>query len=126
LSIALFVVLLACLEIGFRVGDRSAESQRKLTHEGVVSIEAAVFALLGLLLGFSFAGATSRLEDKRQLIVQESNTIARPIFGWTCSLPMTSPACAGCFANISTRDFIRQVLERRAAAFAPASRLAFK
>ena len=33
-------------------------------------MEAAVFALLGLLLGFSFAGGTSRLESKRQLIVQ--------------------------------------------------------
>ena len=34
-----------------------------------------MFALLGLLLGFSFAGATSRLESRRQLIVREANAI---------------------------------------------------
>ena len=38
-------------------------------------MEAAVFALLGLLLGFSFAGGTSRLDARRQLIVQEANAI---------------------------------------------------
>lgn len=34
-------------------------------HEGIGTIEAAVFALLGLLLGFSFAGGTSRLDARR-------------------------------------------------------------
>lgn len=38
-------------------------------------MEAAIFGLLGLLLGFAFAGATSRLEARRQLIVQEANAI---------------------------------------------------
>jgi hypothetical protein len=34
-----------------------------------------VFALLGLLLGFSFAGAMSRFDARRQLIVHEANAI---------------------------------------------------
>lgn len=44
-------------------------------HEGIGVIEAAVFALLGLLLGFSFSGGISRMGTKRQLIVQEANAI---------------------------------------------------
>ncbi len=38
-------------------------------------MEAAIFALLGLLLGFSFSGATTRLEARRQLIIGEANAI---------------------------------------------------
>jgi hypothetical protein len=39
------------------------------------AMEAVVFALLGLLLAFSFSGGTSRLETRRQLIIEEANAI---------------------------------------------------
>lgn len=74
LSIGLFVGILACLEAGYRLGRRSSE-KTEFAHEGVGAIEAAVFALLGLLLGFSFAGGTSRLDARRQLVVVEANAI---------------------------------------------------
>src|SRR5689334_2760578 len=75
LSIGLFLGIVACLEIGFRAGRRNSTNNAELAHEGIGVIEAAVFALLGLLLGFSFAGGTSRLDARRQLIVQEANAI---------------------------------------------------
>lgn len=75
MSVALFVGLLLCLEIGYRIARYSSRKNAELTYEGVGVIEAAVFALLGLLLGFSFAGAMSRLDARRQLIVQEVNAI---------------------------------------------------
>jgi ABC-type glycerol-3-phosphate transport system permease component len=75
LSIALFLGMVACLEAGFRIGLRSSTTNPELAHEGIGVIEAAVFALLGLLLGFSFAGGTSRLDTRRQLIVQEANAM---------------------------------------------------
>src|SRR5262249_19161936 len=74
-STALFIGILACLEIGYRLGRRNLVKNPEHAHEGIGVIEAAVFALLGLLLGFSFAGGTSRLDAKRQLIVQEANAI---------------------------------------------------
>jgi uncharacterized membrane protein len=74
-SIGLFVGILICLEIGYRLGRRSSQKNAAEAHEGIGVIEAAVFALLGLLLGFSFSGGTSRLETKRQLVVQEANAI---------------------------------------------------
>ena len=74
-SIGLFLGILVCLQIGYRIGRRSSEEQPQSSHEGIGVIEAAVFALLGLLLGFSFAGGTSRLDAKRQLIVEEANAI---------------------------------------------------
>src|SRR5262249_48356802 len=67
---------LICLEVGYRIGRRGLTKNPERAHEGIGVIEAAVFALLGLLLGFSFAGGTSRLDAKRQLIVQEANAIS--------------------------------------------------
>lgn len=75
ISVGVFVGIVACLEIGYRVGCRSVEKERELAHEGIGSVESVVFALFGLLLAFSFGGATSRLEVQRQLIVTEANVI---------------------------------------------------
>ena len=66
--------MVACLELGYRIG--AYASQKIVTsHEGTSTIQAAVFALLGLLLGFTFANGISHLDQRRQLIVQESNAI---------------------------------------------------
>ena len=65
---------LLSLEAGFRWGLLDT-GRNILAHEGIGAIETWAFALLGLLLGFSFAGATSRLESKRELIVAEANAI---------------------------------------------------
>lgn len=75
LAIGLFVALLGSLEIGYRAGRRSSEKHPGLAHEGIGVIEAAIFALLGLLLAFAFAGGTSRLDARRQLVIQEANAI---------------------------------------------------
>jgi len=75
ISTALFFGIIVCLEIGYRIGRRGLVKNHASTHEGIGVIEAAVFALLGLLLAFSFAGGTARLDTKRQLIVQEANAI---------------------------------------------------
>jgi hypothetical protein len=38
-------------------------------------VEGAIFALLGLLIAFTFSGAASRFDDRRKLIVEEANAI---------------------------------------------------
>ena len=75
LSAGIFLGILICLEIGFRIGIDSSRKNHELAYEGTGTIDAAVFALLGLLLGFSFAGAMSRFEARRELIVREANAI---------------------------------------------------
>ncbi len=72
----LFVCLLACLELGYRIGRNSYRRNEQLAYEGTGTLEGALFALLGLLLGFSFAGATSRLDSRHQLIIREANAIS--------------------------------------------------
>ncbi len=72
---ALFVAMLACYEIGRRIGvARLASDPDGLAH-GIGAVDGAVFALLGLLMAFTFSGAASRFEARRQLITQEANAI---------------------------------------------------
>lgn len=73
ISVGLFVVMLVCLELGYRIGSRDAADGS--AHDGLGAMEAAIFGLFGLLLGFAFAGAMSRLDDRRHLIVREANAI---------------------------------------------------
>ena len=74
ISAGLFVGIIVCLEAGYRIGCYVSE-RTESAHEGTGTIEAAVFALLGLLLGFSYAGGISHLDQRRELIVREANTI---------------------------------------------------
>lgn len=74
LSIGLFIGMMVCLELGYRFGSRQAHLNPD-AQEGISALDAAVFGLLGLLLGFAFAGAMSRLDARRQLIVREANAI---------------------------------------------------
>src|ERR1044071_6617252 len=76
----LFVGMLLFLEIGRRLatgrGKRDAEiSGEGVEAEGVGAVDGAVFALLGLLLAFTFSGASSRFDARRQLVVEETNNI---------------------------------------------------
>jgi hypothetical protein len=104
LSLVFFVALLVCLEIGYRIGHESTKANGELTHKGLGAIEAAVFALLGLLLGFSFAGATTRLDVRRQLIVDEANAIGTAYFRVDLLPASAQPEMRGLFYEyIATR-----------------------
>jgi hypothetical protein len=73
--VALFIGLVLCQEIGYRLGAKRLKNLPN-AYEGFGAIEGAVFGLFGLLLSLTFFGAASRLDARRQLIVQEANAIA--------------------------------------------------
>ena len=101
MSVGAFAGILACLEIGYRLGHRRTE---ETAHEGIGAIEASVFALLGLLLAFSFAGGSSRLDARRQLIIEEANSIG------TAYLRLDLLAPAG---QLEMRHLFREYLDAR-------------
>lgn len=74
-TVGLFVGMLLFLEIGRRIGVRRIKEDSQTATEGVGAIDGAVFALLGLLIAFTFSGASSRFDTRRQLIVEETNDI---------------------------------------------------
>lgn len=71
----LFAGMLVLLEVGRKVGMRRLAIDAEGARAGLGAVDGAVFALLGLMIAFTFSGAASRLEARRQLIVQEANAI---------------------------------------------------
>jgi hypothetical protein len=75
LTFGLFLGMLLFLEIGRRIAVRRRKGQAGTGGEGVGAVDGAVFALLGLLIAFTFSGAAARFDTRRQLIVEETNDI---------------------------------------------------
>jgi hypothetical protein len=75
LAFALLAAMLVCIEAGHRIGRRRAAEAGDAAPAGFGVVEGAVFALLGLLIAFTFSGALSRFDERRQLIVDEANAI---------------------------------------------------
>jgi hypothetical protein len=76
MSVCVFLLaMLAASEAGRRMGAAQLRKNPDGLAKGVGAAEAAVFALLGLLLAFTFSGAASRFEARRHLITQEANAI---------------------------------------------------
>lgn len=68
----LFATLLLGLEIGRALGQR----RRAAGGEAATgAIDGAIYALLGLMLAFTFTGAAQRFDERRGLMVEEANAI---------------------------------------------------
>jgi len=71
---------------------------------GVGTIEGSIFALLGLLIAFTFSGAAARFDARRHLIVEETNAIGTAYLRLDLLAPATQPAL---------RESFRRYLDRR-------------
>ncbi len=72
---ALFFLLMLSMEIGRRMGRRRMARDPDALDAGTGAVDGMVFALLGLLVAFTFSGAASRFDDRRAMIVTEANDI---------------------------------------------------
>jgi len=72
---ALFLGMLLFGEIGRRIGVRRIARDPDGASTGVGPIDGAVFGLMGLLVAFTFSGASARFDVRRQLIIEETNDI---------------------------------------------------
>ncbi len=72
---ALFLAILLFLEGGRRL--RLAKPAREPEHDGkgLEVVEGAVFGLMALMIAFTFSGAASRFDWRRQLVTEEANCI---------------------------------------------------
>lgn len=67
--------MMAAILAGRRVGQQRLAEDPSAAFEGLGVIDAAVFAIFGLLIAFTFSGAGARFDERRSLIVQEANTV---------------------------------------------------
>ncbi len=72
---ALFFGTLALLEVGRRIRQHQRRQHGEGVGVGVGPVEGAAFGLMSLLLAFTFSGAASRFDSRRELIGAEANAI---------------------------------------------------
>jgi hypothetical protein len=70
-SLGLFIALLVSLEIGHRGRRRMAEPE---SYESAAA-DSVVFAVLGLLIAFTFNSAAERFDERRNLITDQANAL---------------------------------------------------
>ena len=71
----LFLLILLFVWIGRWVGTLRAAQETERERVGLVTVETALYALLGLMLAFTFSGASNRFDTRRAQTVQEANAI---------------------------------------------------
>ncbi|MFG0274178.1 MAG: hypothetical protein ACF8QF_03890 [Phycisphaerales bacterium] len=72
----LVIGLLFAVECGYRLGERRVRGSDAGKAMETGAIQGAMLGLLGLLLGFSFAGASGRYMERQDLIATEANSIS--------------------------------------------------
>jgi hypothetical protein len=106
------VGIFALLVIGRTIGRRRAAAFPEDSHTGLGAVDGAVFGLLGLLIAFTFSGAALRFEERRVLIVTETNDIGT---AWLRIDLLSSDD------QPQMRTLFRQYLDARLATYADAS-----
>ena len=71
----LFVGILGALAVGRWIGQATIAKYGPTPTPTISSLETAVFALLGLIIAFTFSGALSRFDVRRAQVVEEANAI---------------------------------------------------
>jgi hypothetical protein len=79
-SVGLFIGMLILLEVGRWTAIRRMDRDPDGVKTGAGAVVGAIFSLLGLLIAFSFSGAASRFDARRQLSVQEANAIGKAYY----------------------------------------------
>jgi Na+-driven multidrug efflux pump len=105
-AIGLFIGTVGMLELGRFLGRRAAE--RAGEGSGTGAVEGAVFGLLGLVVAFTFSGAASRFDTRRELVAVEANAVGTAWLRIDLLPESAQPA---------VRDLFRRYLDTRLAAY---------
>jgi hypothetical protein len=71
LAVAFFAGMVVFIEVGRELGARRAAKLGEASKDGLGRVETAVYAVLSLLLGFTFGGAAARFDHRREIVVDQ-------------------------------------------------------
>ena len=75
IALVVIVLLLLAIELGYRMGAKVPSGLSDSEKTPVLAISGALFGVLALLLGFTFSMSLDRFEQRKQLVLEESNAI---------------------------------------------------
>jgi len=103
-AISLLAAMVVCLELGRRYGLKNLVDEPEKAATGKRIVEGAFFGLLSLLIAFSFSGAVSRFDHRRELIIEEANDIGTAYLRVDTLAPEVQPQMRDLFrANLDSR-----------------------
>ncbi len=76
LASGLFIGMVVMHELGRRIGLRQVQQGDGNLQADSGVVDGAIFALLGLMIAFTFSGAATRFEERRKLVIEEANAIS--------------------------------------------------
>ena len=68
-------ILLATLEVGYRLGLKQSDSWKDAESGGGNLVLTSMFALMGLIVAFTYAAGVSRNETRKQGVILEANAL---------------------------------------------------
>jgi hypothetical protein len=115
-SCGLIGAILVSIEAGYRIGLRRRARGPEFLQRVPPTLEGSVFGLMGLLIAFTFYGAGSRFDIRRNLIAQEANAIGTAYLRLDVLPPETQPKLREDFRNYvrSRLDVYRQIPDTKA------------
>src|SRR4051812_27384019 len=107
---SLFLCVLLFVEIGRRLGTWRVEEESERERHVRSTLESAIFALLGLMIAFTYSGAASRFEARRMLTIQEANAIGTAYLRLDALPAAAQPALRGKFRQYTVARIARYQL----------------
>jgi hypothetical protein len=75
ISFLIFLIYIAALEIGYRIALKRRDKWKDTDSGGGNIVLTSLFALLGLILAFTYAAGVSRHEVRKQAVITEANAL---------------------------------------------------
>jgi hypothetical protein len=126
-ALGLFFGMLVATEVGRRIGARRLAEEPESAGASSGLVDGAIFGLMGLLIAFTFSGAASRFDHRRDLVMDEANAIGTAYLRLDLLPTEMQPALRGLFRQyLDTRlDAYRKLpdIEASEAALAQANGL---
>lgn len=107
-AVLLCLGMLGSIESGYRFGKSKLTKNPEDKTEGYGPVESSVFAILGLILAFTFTGTLSRYENRVKLVLKEANAIGTAYY----RLDLLPPA-----AQQKLRPLYKEYVKSRIAVF---------
>jgi hypothetical protein len=70
-----FCVMLITMELGFRVGKKRRDTWRNAESGGGGIVQTSIFAVLGLVLAFTYSAGLTRFEARKAAVLNEVNAL---------------------------------------------------
>lgn len=75
IALFLFVIMLVALEIGLQLGFRQQIALKDANAGGGEIVLTSMFALLGLILAFTYGASVERFDARKKVVIEEANTL---------------------------------------------------